>query len=349
MTFRQAIISALGFIAVIAVAYFVFLSADVWIMVVVALVVALATQAPVRALSRSRVPKALAIFMVYVALLIAVAALLFVILPPAFGQFASSFRDEEAFIRRIIDTQNQIEAFIENNSELDVTFADEASIRATILRVVTDVRNRFPALAGNFGTFLSNMVLVFVLAGYMVLSMDRATAFLLRLFPKDRHELISRTVTQIEHAVGRYVRGTLFVATIVGLLNFTALSLFQVGKPGLLAAVVATTTTIPTIGGYIGAITAGFLALLNSPRDAIIALAVILSVQQLENYFLSPRIIESEVDLNPVITIISLLIGFAVVGVVGALVAVPVASTVKILVNNFILEPRLQKVAAQAA
>jgi predicted PurR-regulated permease PerM len=349
MTARQAFRTAVIFVAVIAVAYFLYLSLDILTLLLVAFIIALALRGPVRSLEKRKVPKGLAILIIYGILLILISLLALVILPPAIRQSAGFLQDQETLVKRIVETQAQLEQFVEDRTDLEITLPDEQAIRTTITSLFRDLRSRFPAFAGDFGGLFSNFVLVFVVAAYIVLSLDQVIPLALRLFPTQQHGEVLEMFNETERAVGDYVRGAALVAMIVGILDFLLLTVFGVANAGILALIVATTTTIPVIGGYIGAITATGVALLSSPRDAVIALIVILAVQQLENYVLSPNIIERTVKLNPVISIVSILIGFTVAGVIGALIAVPVAAAVKILVYHLVIKPRMAEAAAESA
>jgi predicted PurR-regulated permease PerM len=349
MSALQALRTAVIFAATFGAAYFIYLILDVLILLLVGIILALAIRKPVQALEKRKINRVVALLIVYGIMMIVIALLAVVILPPAVRQFGNYLTDEQSLVKQIVTAESRIEALVEDNTDLDITLPDEVAIQTTVSSTLRDLRARIPALAGNFGGLLSNFVLVFVIAGYMTLSLDRTIASILELFPAHQHAEVLRIIDEIEQAVGGFVRGSLLVATIVGILDFGIMTLLRIPNAGMLALIVAITTTIPVIGGYIGAITATLLALLNSPTDALIALAVILVVQQVENYFLSPRIIESTVNLHPVLTIVSLLIGFAVAGGVGALIAVPVASTVKILVHYLAIKPRIEQVAAQPA
>jgi predicted PurR-regulated permease PerM len=349
MSAKDAFRNSLIFVATLALAYFVYINIDILLLVIVSAILGLALRGPVKALHQRGLSKGLSILVVYLVLIVILALLLLVILPPVFREFAPLIQDEDALVARIMQSEGQIEAFVEDNSDLEITLPDESSVRTTVSSTLRDVRSRIPALAGNFGGLLSNSVLVLVIAAYFVLYLDQAINALLQLFPTQRHEQIRQIVLEMEQSVGGYVRGSLLVATVVGILDFVILFVFRIPNAALLALIVASTTIIPVIGGYIGAIGATLTALLISPIVAIITLIVVLLVQQLENYVLSPRIIESNVNLNPIITIVSLLIGFGVAGALGALIAVPVASAVQILLRHLVIKPQIDKAAVDSA
>jgi predicted PurR-regulated permease PerM len=161
-----------------------------------------------------------------------------------------------------------------------------------------------------------------------------------QLFSIGRRGEIGAIVREIESSLGAYVRGIVLVCTFVGMANFLILSLFGVRNAVTLGFIVGITTALPIIGGYIGAATAVLLALLSSPVNALIALGSFVLVQQVENHYLTPRIMSRSVGLNPILIIVVLFIGFAVGGVVGAMLSVPIAGTIAVLLRHLVIEPR---------
>jgi predicted PurR-regulated permease PerM len=106
-----------------------------------------------------------------------------------------------------------------------------------------------------------------------------------------------------------------------------------------LAFVIGVSTLLPVIGGFIGAGVAVLLSLLSSPIHALLTFASFVLVQQVEVHYLTPRTMARSVNLNPILVILFLFIGASLGGVVGAIIAVPLAGTAMILVRYFILEP----------
>jgi predicted PurR-regulated permease PerM len=349
MSVRDAFRSSLIFVLTVGLAYFVYINIDIVLLVMVSIILGLALRGPVKALQKRGISKGPAILLVYLVLIVIITLLLLVVLPPVFREFGPLVQSEEALVQKIIEAQGRIEAFVEERTDLEIALPEESAIRTTVSSTLQNVRDRVPALAGNFGGLLSNSLLVLVIAAYFVLYLDQLIASLLQLFPIKRHEQIRQIVTEIEESVGNYVRGALLVATIVGVLDFIILFILRIPNAALLALIVASTTIIPVLGGYIGAIGATLTALLVSPINAIITLAVVLVVQQFENYVLSPRIIESTVKLNPIVTMVSLLVGYGVAGGVGVLIAVPVTSTIQILLQHLVIRPQIEKAAVESA
>jgi predicted PurR-regulated permease PerM len=130
------------------------------------------------------------------------------------------------------------------------------------------------------------------------------------------------------------------VSLIVGILCFIVLALLRMPGAATISFFYAVATAIPIVGGLIGVALATFLAFLISPLNGVIVLVVTFLLQQVENYYLTPRVMAAGTDFNPLLIILFVAAGFTLGGIIGALIAIPIAGTVSILINHLILEPR---------
>jgi predicted PurR-regulated permease PerM len=141
--------------------------------------------------------------------------------------------------------------------------------------------------------------------------------------------------------------GVILVATFVGVANFVILRIFQVPNAVMLGFIMGITTILPLIGGYLGAGLSTLLALLSAPVYALIAFGSFVAVQQIENHILTPRVMSRSVGLNPLLISVCLFIGSDLGGIVGALIVVPIAGTIMILMRHLVIEPRKQEALPQ--
>lgn len=198
-----------------------------------------------------------------------------------------------------------------------------------------------PAIAGGvagfFGALVSSfvdLVLVLVVTFYLMLDARRFRAGLLRKLDPGQRPAARRVFSEVARVFGAYVRAQLIVAVTLGLLVFTAM--FAIGVPyalflGLFAAV---TELIPMLGPFIGAIPA-ILVALTLPFPTVVWVAVaFLVIQQIESNVLLPRLSAHAVGIHPIGSILALVLGFEVGGVVGALFAVPIAGLLWVLAST---------------
>ncbi len=347
MTAQQTFRNTLIVLVTVAVAYALFMSAHILIVLLVAIIVASAVRPAVLWLQKRRLPEGLSILLVYAAIAFTIFLLGVVVLPPATTQFAGYIENDQNLAQRIIAAQDWVQKTIQERTGTYVTLLDPEGIKTTISALVQQIKDAIPALAGQFGGLLGDFVLVFVMGVYWLTSRDQAVNFVLQLFPIGRRAEVAEMITQTETSMGAYVRGIIMVCTFVGVANFAILSLLGVPNAVTLGFIVGATTALPIVGGYVGAATAVLLALLSSPIHALFALLSFVAVQQIENHYLTPSVMSRSVGLNPILIIVFLFIGFALGGVIGALIAVPIAGTLSIFLRHLVIEPRKEESAPQ--
>ena len=214
-------------------------------------------------------------------------------------------------------------------------------------KLVTTLNEQIPALAGDVGGLFGDAILVFVIGVYWLTSRDAAVEFTLQLFPISRSALVREIIAEIEQSLGAYMRGVALVVLFVGDGEFHPADDLRRPQRDTLAFIVGITTALPIIGGYIGAGIAVFIALLETPLAALLTLVSFVLVQQIENHYLTPRVMSNSVHISPILVIVSLFIGFSVGGVIGALIAVPVAGTLMVLARYLVIEPLKDDATAQ--
>lgn len=150
-----------------------------------------------------------------------------------------------------------------------------------------------------------------------------------------RKELIN-VAKDINKLLSSFIRGQLMVAFIVGLISIVALMVLNVQFAFLLGTIAGITDIIPYFGPIIGSIPAIIIALLDNPIKALWVILAFFIIQQLESAVLSPKIVGDRVGLHPVFVIVSLLLGGELFGIVGLIFAVPLAASIKIILNHII-------------
>ena len=347
MTAQQTFRNTLVVVITLAITYALFLSVRILIVLFLAIIVASAVRPAVLWLQERRVPQALAILLVYSLVAVGIFTVMILVVPPSINRLAGYITNEDRLAGRIIAAQTWLEQTIEQRTGNDVTLLDPESIRTTVSNIVEDFRREAPRLLGEVGALLGDFILVVVMGVYWLTSRDHAVEFNTRLFPIGRRTVVTQIITEIESSMGAYVRGIVLVATFVGVANYILLSLLGVPNPLTSGFIIGVTTAIPIIGGYIGAVAAVLLALLSSPLHALLAFASFVLVQQVENHYLTPRVMSNSVGLNPILIIVFLFVGFSLGGVIGALIAVPIAGALMILLRYLFFEPRQAESAPQ--
>ena len=147
---------------------------------------------------------------------------------------------------------------------------------------------------------------------------------------------IGAALDRIANAVGNYVGGAIVQATVAGVTAFVMLTILGVPFAGALAIVMAVGDLIPLVGASLAALLIGVVTLFNDfPADTIIWAVFAIAYQQFENYVIQPQIQKRAVELEPFVILISVLFGGTLFGIAGALLAIPVAATVQISLQEW--------------
>jgi predicted PurR-regulated permease PerM len=186
----------------------------------------------------------------------------------------------------------------------------------------------------NFASKVVELVVVPVLTYYFLKDWRKLKESVLTVLPPAGRPRGTVIVEEMATVISGYIRGQVVISVIMGLLAFVGMYFLGVEYPLVLGLLAALTETIPIIGPIIGAAPAVFLAYLGSPALAVKVAVFFLIIHQLENHVIVPKVMGRSIDLHPVAVIISLLIGGQLMGIVGMMLAVPVAALLKVLLKH---------------
>ena len=186
-----------------------------------------------------------------------------------------------------------------------------------------------------------NALLVFaaivVLSFYWSVDGERTIRSLLLLVPLDRRPDVADTIKAASETLAAFMRGQLILCLFVGALAYVAYLVIGLPNALALALMAALLETVPMLGPALGAVPAGLVALSIDPVMSLwVALATIV-IQVVENYLLVPRIMDRSVGVNPIVTILAITAFGAAMGVVGALLAIPLAALAQLLLDRYLI------------
>jgi predicted PurR-regulated permease PerM len=298
--------------------------------------IAVAASGPVNYLSRF-MKRGLAIAIVYLSLILAPFALLALLVPPIVEQTNHLVDKAPDYAQDITDYVNNNEQLRNIDEDYDVTqkLKEEAG---KLPGKVGDVAG----VLGDIGLGIVNgiftAVTIITLSLFMVGGGPRWRYAFLRSQPAHRGDALRRMFEAISYATGNYVRGALLQATIAGLAAFVMLKILGVPYAAALAVVVFALDLIPLIGATLGAVIVGLVILIagDFPIDLIVWTIWSIVYQQVENNVIQPRIQSRAVALEPFLVVVAVLFGATLFGIVGALLAVPVAASLQIAVREYV-------------
>lgn len=288
---------------------------------------------PVGATKRS-VPRGVAVLTSFlIAGILLAAAATFVIMPfmQEFNSFARAFPNLLKKIHLVFLSWN--EQFV---------YADiPDNVRATITQTVSDavmylagLATQFLSRVLRFATTAVELVTTPVLAYYFLKDWREIKNSALTLFPANLRARAGAAINEMGMVISGYIRGQVIISAIMGMIVFSGLYILGVEYPLILGLLAALTEAIPILGPIIGALPALFLAYLASPYLALKVLVFFIVIHQLENHIIIPNVMGRTINLHPAAIILSLLVGGHFWGIVGMIVAVPIAAILKILLKH---------------
>jgi predicted PurR-regulated permease PerM len=183
---------------------------------------------------------------------------------------------------------------------------------------------------------LSNPYFIFtlILALYLTIDGERIRRYIIQFMPFDRQDQALVVTERIGIRLGAWARGEALLGAIIGLLTWIAALLIGLPYAGALALIAAVGELVPNLGPIIAAIPLIVVGFLSSPQQGVLALVVALMIQQLENNLIVPRVMARAVNLHPVAVMLAILAGGELLGISGALLAVPLVASLSVVVDE---------------
>jgi len=347
-SFVVGLLGGLGVIVAIAIGGAVASLATILTYVGAALFLALGLDPIVSWLEKRKFPRWLAILTVLVGVLGVFAGLIFAIIPVIIEQVQTAIKTVPGVINSFLDgtLSTQIETLFPwlplddvRTSLLDwVKTLDYTTIGGGILNVGIGI-----------ATGVTGTIIVLILTLYFVSSLTNLKRGIYRMVPASKRAKFVDLSEQISKAVGRYVIGQGSLALTNGVLSFIVLTLIlpifglEIRYSALLAFIAFLCSLIPLVGTIAGAAIISLLVLLFNGSPAVIVVAIYYVVyMQLEAYVLSPRIMSQAVKIPGAVVVIAALAGGTLLGILGALIAIPVAAAIMLIIDQ-VLVPKLEE------
>ncbi len=299
------------------------------VLLVVALVFAGTFNPLVEWMERRGVKRIYALTVLFVALLVVTVGLIILTVPPLLEQLAQIVRDAPRHRDQLVAALQQREvtaplARAVQNAGLEQGFARiESGLVAYTPRIVTAL-----------GWVVTTLFLSF----YLLADGKRTQGALYAVVPRDYHMRLARVLQNLETIVGGYMRGQLITSVAIGVFTFLLLTIFQVPNALSLALLAALVDVIPFIGGLLATVPAVLSALSVSVPVGVVVLIALGVYQEFENRVLIPRVYEHTLRLSPATIVLALLAGGILMGVIGALLALPIAAGLQMTLQELRVE-----------
>lgn len=308
---RTVIFTAIFILAL----WIVYLIRDLLIILFVAVIFVSALSPLVEFLVRLKLPKAVSIAMTYIIIIAIVAGLIISIVPPLIEQSS----------RLIVASPSLLAQFF------NITNIDKSVFSSEL---TSFSKNLFSITVSIFDNLLT-IIFLLVLTFYMLLEKNNLESRAASLF-RHKEERVRRSIVKIEEKLGSWLQGQLILSLLIGILSYIGLTILNIPYALPLALIAGVMEVIPVIGPIISALPAIFLALTISPILSVGVAAMYLIIQQMENHLIVPQVMKRAVGLNPLVVILAIAIGSRLLGIPGALLAVPMAVVLQIIAAEII-------------
>lgn len=284
-------------------------------------------------LTRVKIPRAVAIFLVYIIFIGIIVGGIVSVVPPLVDQTTNlvnrmpSLFDESARWLQSVGVKN-----IDGD---------------LVARQVSQLGSVPANLVSFTISFFSNIVTIFsilVVTFYLLLERKNLDDYLLVLFGQGEEQKAKKFVDQVESNLGSWVRGELTLMLIIGVMTFIGLTLLGIPYALPLSILAGLLEIVPTIGPVISSVPGVLIGLTISPVMALATAALYFLVQQTENSLIVPKVMQKATGINPLFTIIVLAIGFKLAGVSGAILAVPILIVLRVIAIEVFSVKGLQKI-----
>ncbi|MBI2020355.1 AI-2E family transporter [Candidatus Daviesbacteria bacterium] len=300
--------------------WLLYLIRDLILILFVGLILMSALNPLVNLFARVKIPRSLGIAITYIIIIGIISGMLAIILPPLVEQTT-----------RLVVAMPPVIGQVFN-----ITGIDKSIFQSQLADLSTNLFSITLSIFDNILTLIFLLVLTF----YLLLERDnlenRAAILLL-----GREARMKQLITKIEEKLGAWLRGQMLLSLIIGLVTYIGLLALNIPYALSLAVIAAILEVIPVIGPIIAALPAIVVALTISPILGLGVTAMYFVIQQLENHLIVPQVMKRAVGLNPLVVILAIAIGSRLLGIAGALLAVPIAVVLQIVVTEIIEERKI--------
>ncbi|GGK86010.1 hypothetical protein Sme01_39320 [Sphaerisporangium melleum] len=334
--FLWGLTAALGVLTAWGLAQALISARNVIVLIVVAGFLAVGLNPVVEALQRRGLHRRWAISLVFLGVIVMFALFGLAIIPPVSQQLTDFVGAVPGYMQELLSnpTIKQLDEDYQILANLQ-TYITSGGLGATVAGGIVG------AGAVVLDAFFSGFTLL-VLTLYFLGSLPTIKEYLLLLVPASRRRRTGAIGDQILDGIGGYVAGNVLISVIAGALSWLFLTFAGAPYALALALVVAVTDLIPLVGATVGAVIVSAVGFLQSGPLGIACVIFFVVYQQVENYVIYPRVMSRSVDVAPAVSVIAALFGGALLGAVGALLAIPVAAAVALIIREVVLPRQAQ-------
>jgi len=320
-------------IAIFLLFYFLFLIHGILVILFISLFLASAINPYVRWMQKLKIPRGIGVLIIYLFLTLLVYLTIYLIVPPITEQIGELTNNFPRYLEKAGFIFSALKNYSIQHGALDQI---QNSLGAVSSGLQTAVYSIFSTITELFSGIFS-FFLILVLTFYIVVEESAIKKLILSIIPDKRQSYVMNRIDKIQKKISLWLKGQLILCFSIFVLTYAGLSILNVKYALVLALIAGLTEIIPYLGPILGAIPAVFLAFAQAPILSLFVVILYYIIQLVENNILVPKVMEKTVGINPVISIIALLAGFKVAGIIGVILSIPIVVVISIFVKDILI------------
>jgi len=333
-------------------AYLVTKITDILVVFFVAFLLAAAMEPTIDSLSKRKIPRGVAVVTFYVIAIFILGFIISYMIPILAQQLSELAVNLGLYLKNLAKGQNTlpipvrlqpyVDQFLSSVNIHDVAGQIESSLQL--------VAGQLFAIGGNIWEVIKiishgfiNTILVLILAYFMVVERHAVDRFIFAFFPVRHEEYLASKIILVQKKIGFWLRGMLIMMVSMGILVFIGLTILGIKYAPVLAIIAGMLELVPVVGPLVAWAVAVPIVLNQSVFNIVSVTILYTVVQQFESHILVPIVMKRIVGLNPIVILFALLVGYRFLGVLGAILSVPVATMVSIFLDDFFFRPKKEK------
>jgi len=300
--------------------WLVYVLREIFVIMFLSYIFSAAAEPLIDMLEKKKIPRSVSIIGLYLAVAAILVLFFRLIIPPALNQIQDFAQNSNLYLDRLNEYFKGISPDVAN------------TVRNSLMSFIGNMTEKgvINQALGIFNGILG-LVVVFVVSFYMLWQKNGVEKFIKNYFPSRYQDRTISVSKKISAKMSAWVRSQLFLCVIVFIVNYIALSILKVDFALVLAIMSGVLELLPIIGPIIAGAAAALIALTISPLLALIVVIWYIAMQQTESHVLVPQIMKKSLGLNPITVILAILIGGKIMGIIGIIIAVPVAVSISII------------------
>ena len=309
-------------------------------LIVVAFFLTLALDPIVQFLTRREIKRPAAVAIVFAGVLVVFTLLGLLVVPPVLQQGTELVQEAPGYVDGVLDSRivRQIDQDYRAVDKISEEFNKRLTDSAFLSQIFGGVLGAGRALVTGVFQFFTVMILTL----FFLANLPKVKGAAFGMVPASRRTRVTSLSEEIMRRTGSYAIGQVAVATINAILSWIMMTIVGIPYAAVLAVLVGVLGLVPMVGATLGAALVCTVAVFDEPRKMVIALVYYIVYQQVENYVVVPRIMQRTVSVPGAVTVVAALAGAALLGLLGALLAIPIAAGLLLLYEEVLL-PRQRR------